>query len=112
MGTKKIIQTEILYYGTRAEDQKERILRALKKNAWFPGLYLITYPLNDAEQLDIIDAKYLNKDYVLNTLPPVVGAAIGRREAYRTIAQIAHDTWLETGTCDMKMYLRQKTART
>ncbi|MCC6094001.1 MAG: hypothetical protein LIV24_03105 [Eubacterium sp.] len=109
MGTPEINQSGILYFGTRAGEQKEKIRRALKKRAWFPGLFLITYPLNEAEQLDIIEARYLCSDVILRTLPPVVGVAIGRREAYQTVARIARDAWEETGTCDMKAFLRGKT---
>ncbi|MGN0361397.1 MAG: hypothetical protein ACI4ET_01000 [Bilifractor sp.] len=108
MGTPEINQSDILYFGARAEDQKEKIRRALRKRAWFPGLFLITFPLNDAEQLDIIEARYLNNDVILRTLPLVVGVAIGRREAYQTVAHIARDAWQETGSCDMKAFLRGK----
>ena len=105
MGTQKVKFSGKLYLGTRAEEQEAKIRRA-----WFPGLFLITYPLNEAEQLDIIEAKYLRNDIILRTLPPVVGLAVGKREACEVIAQIARDTFQATGSCDMKSYLRQTDA--
>lgn len=110
MGTQKIKFSDRLFLGTRAEERETEIRRALRKGAWFPGLFLITYPLNEAEQLDIIEAKYLRNDIILRTLPPVVGLAVGKREAYEVIAQIASDTFQATGSCDMKTYLRQTDA--
>lgn len=110
MGTQKVKFSGKLYLGTRAEEQEAKIRRALRKGAWFPGLFLITYPLNEAEQLDIIEAKYLRNDIILRTLPPVVGLAVGKREAYEVLAQIAGETFQATGSCDMKSYLRQTDA--
>lgn len=110
MGTPKVKLSDGLYFGAKAAEQEEKIRRALRKGAWFPGLFLITYPLNEAEQLDIIEAKYLRNDIILRTLPPVVGLAVGNREAYEVIAKIAVDTFQATGACDMKSYLRQTDA--
>ncbi len=99
---------EHLYIGERAGHYLEQIYRAVGRGTTIPELYLITFASNDVEQLDIISAKYLLKPKIREKLPTIVGVAITKKEAYQLVEQMAHDSYLATGKCDLCAYLNQR----
>ncbi len=94
-----------LYYGRKAGQMKSKILKAMKRNAFFPGLYIITFASNGVDQLDIIGAENLNRTYIRENLPPVAGFAVGRAEAFEVVRQMTEDAYRETGSCNLQTYL-------
>ena len=97
-----------LYWGPNALEEEERILRALRDGKPLFGLYLITLSTNPVEQLDILPSYFLVQPAVRRTLPPVVGVAKGREEAFSLIETIAAEAFRETGTVSLRTYLQDK----
>jgi len=104
-GRKKYLKN--LYLGRKAAAVREKVIRAVDRDAPFPDLYLITFASNGTDQLDILEARYLSDDRISNSLPEIVGLAIGRNEAFETVRRMAADTYRDTGACDMVSYLKQ-----
>lgn len=104
-GRKKYLRN--LYLGDKAAAVRDKIIRAVDRDAPFPDLYLITFASNGIDQLDIIEARYLANERISSSLPVIVGLAIGRHEAFETVRRIAGDTYRATGTADMVSYLKK-----
>lgn len=105
-GRKKYLKK--LYLGDKAAAVREKILRAVDRDAPFPHLYLITFASNGVDQLDILETRYLSHERISASLPEIVGLAIGRPEAFETVRRIAEDTYRDTGTGDMVSYLKKR----
>lgn len=105
MGSSKLKSLENLYMGARAGENADRIMKAVSGGKLFPGLYVITFASNSRDQLDIVQQRFLLRKNVRDRLPVIVGYAIGRQEAFETIAAIAGDAYRSTGGCDLQKYL-------
>ncbi|MDO4621670.1 MAG: hypothetical protein Q4B22_01835 [Eubacteriales bacterium] len=105
MGTEKREYLKNLYIGEQAQEQKRAVMRAIARGRSFPGLYLITIAASESEQLDIWSSLYLNRQDPNQPIPLIVGAAMGKEEAFRVVERIARDSFLATGACDLKEYL-------
>ncbi|MEE8885517.1 MAG: hypothetical protein SOI56_02980 [Eubacteriales bacterium] len=112
MGSTRITFLKGLYYGRKASAVKKNIRKALRRGALLPGLYLITFASNGIDQLDIIEAKYLDNPWIGDDLPPVAGLAVGRAEAFETVRRMAEDSYRETGSCDLQAYLKSRKKET
>ena len=92
------------YWGEKALDHEADVQRTLSGNAVLPGLYLITLAQNPSEQLDILPSYNLLQPTVRRRLPHVVGAAMGREEAFALVEEMARDIFRSTGHVDFRHY--------
>ncbi|MDO4616688.1 MAG: hypothetical protein Q4B03_04435 [Lachnospiraceae bacterium] len=101
-----------LYLGENAGKKKRKLKAQIERGRFYPGLYLITEAANGVDQLDIVDSKCILQERAQELLPPVVGMAIGYREALEVLTDIARETYEHTGTGNVLAYVRQKAGRT
>ena len=104
--SKKLTFSDKLYIGESIDIQK---LDKIKKSLWntpvLTKFFLITISINPAEQLDIIESKYLTYSYY-NTHPlHVVGLAKSNSEAVGLVQKIVQDCLDTQGDVDLKAFL-------
>ena len=104
--SKKLTFSEELYIGESIDIGK---LDKIKKSLWntpvLTKIFLITISTNPAEQLDIIESKYLTYAYY-NTHPlHVVGLAKSNNEAVGLVQKIVQDCLDTQGDVDLKAFL-------
>ena len=93
------------YFGEKAKEKKNKILRSVAKGKVLPGLYLITFAKSGRDQLDMLPSENLALPFIRDHLPAVVGFALGRKEALDLVVRIAAETFRNTGNCDMRAWL-------
>lgn len=94
-----------LYVGKNAKERERRIRRQISRGTAAPGIYLVTFSSNGQDQLDIIEARYLTRKRIRESLPEIVGIALGYQEALEIVAQIAKESYDSTGDCNLRSYL-------
>lgn len=104
--SKKLTFSEKLYIGESIDIRK---LDKIKKSLWntpvLTKIFLITISTNPAEQLDIIESKYLTYTYY-NTHPlHVVGLAKSNNEAVGLVQKIVQECLDAQGDVDLKAFL-------
>ena len=100
-----------LYVGEEAAKKKNKILRRLKIGAGQIDVWVITEAANGVDQFDILSSAWLKQRAVRKKLPMIVGIAKGYEEAVDLIVQMAEETYRETGSGDIKSYLRSKCSK-
>lgn len=107
--SKKLTFSEKLYIGESIDIRKlDKIKKSLCNAPVLTKFFLITISTNPAEQLDIIESKYLTYTYY-NTHPlHVVGLAKSNSEAVRLVQKIVQDCLDTQGDVDLKMFLLKK----
>ena len=93
------------YKGDKAAGHITQVLRAVERGTYIPKLYLITFARNEREQLDIVHAKYLLRKKVRETLPPICGVALGKKEAFEVVRRMVSDCYRETGGVALQSFL-------
>ncbi len=97
-----------LYLGESIEKKAKRIQRKIENGKLTISAYIITFPSNPSNLLDIIPAReILQKGYPKDDLT-IVGLAGGRDEAISLVEHIVQECLDETGTCELLRYLRQR----
>lgn len=99
---------EPLYIGKHVEKKLEKYRQKLNKGKLTPNIYLITFPVGQADQLEIINSFYLLQNALYRRCPKIVGIAKGYDEACELVLQIVEETILHTGTANIKEYLMQR----
>ena len=74
------------------------------KNA-VPGVWLLTLPSNQQNNLDVIPADLLLQPAVRRNCPMIVGLAVSREEAFELVEAIALETYRETGEVKIREWL-------
>ena len=69
------------------------------------NLYLITLAMNGKDLLDIRKAAALSRASLRETLPLIIGGALGYSSALGLVEKIIGDCVRETGTADIRNYL-------
>lgn len=95
-----------LYIGSRVFDRAEKIKEKLLKNEFMPFIHVIILPLGKDGILEIYPAYILRQGSYQNSGLKIVGIAADRGEAYHLIQRITEDCMRETGTVDIKSYLK------
>ncbi len=96
-----------LYLGNHIKKYEQRIRQRLDEGKIDVGHYLITYAVNEMDQLDIISTIKLTA-YQREHLPPIVGLAGTRQEAYELLVHITDDCLKATGDVDLRRYLERR----
>lgn len=97
-----------LYAGPEAEKKRNKIIRKLKCNMGQVNVYLITFAANETDLFDILPAYLLKQKAVRRRLPMIVGIAVGYGEAVDLVIKIVEETLRETGSADVKQYLKSR----
>lgn len=95
-----------LYVGESIEHKKKKVIWKIKHNAGMLHTYVITFPSNPDNLLDIIPTTDLmQKAYPKDKLM-VIGIAGDYDEALELTRQIVDETYHETGRVDVHNYLK------
>ncbi len=98
----------LLYVGQKAEKKRDRIIWKIKCGAGLVDVYLITLASNGEDLFDIISTAFLKQRAVRRNLPMIIGIASGQKEAVELVQGIVEETIRETGTADVKQYLKDR----
>ena len=102
----KFIFNARLYLGESINVKKvDRIKKMLIKRPLQANVYLIVPAHNEADQLDILDARQLVLPHYRNMTFLVLGIAADYDEAMVMIEQIVRDCLKERGDCKLREYL-------
>lgn len=104
----KIRFSKNLYCGEKAEDQKRKIIWRLKHSAGMVKAYVITFPSNPGNLLDIYHNAQLLQPYYKKKELFVVGIAWGYEEALQVVEMIIKEVYENTGGFHVKAYLQSK----
>jgi len=97
-----------LYVGESLASTEYKIVEKVHRGQVVPNLYLITMSNNPDNMLDLIpEWEALQKNYPKDCLK-VVGIASGKKEAIRLVQSIIKESMSETGSADIREYLKQK----
>lgn len=91
----KLVWKDRIFVGKRAEKQLNKILKQLESDEWIPGLFLLTVSASAHDQIDLVNASMIPAYFrrtMLKYLQPVVGIALGRREAYQVLCEIVNES--------------------
>ena len=89
-----------LYVGDTA-----KWMRRIENKKAVPGVWLLTLPSNQQNNLDVIPADLLLQPAVRRNCPMIVGLAVSREEAFELVEAIALETYRETGEVKIREWL-------
>ena len=96
-----------LYAGDSVAGKIDRIKWKIKHNAGMISVYVIAFPSNQSNLLDIIPTRDLMQKAYPQKNMTIIGLAKGYREALELVRRIVDDTYQNTGTVDVKAYLEE-----
>ncbi len=97
-----------LYVGETLSSDEYNIVKKVHNNQVVPNLYLITLSTHEDNMLDLIpEWEALQKSYPREHLK-VVGIANGKKETVRLVQDIIEESLQETGSADVRAFLKQK----
>lgn len=95
----------------------ESVVRHKSKYRWkinngfkTKGVYVITLPLGDKNQLEFFDSKQLSNKYYPKDDLVVVGMCMGEYEAIELINDFTQRVWNETGEVNLRDYVMEHLA--
>ena len=94
-----------LYVTASLQGKENKIIRRLKRNAGVWSCFLLTFPANPGNVLDIIPTKELKLPGYPREDLVVIGLAKDAGEANDLAVQILQETYDATGACDIRAYL-------
>ena len=98
----------LLYVSPTLEKKKEKIIRKLKINIGLRGVFILTLASNGRDLFDIMDAAYVKQKALRRNLPMIIGIAASHGEALSMAIRIIEEAISETGTVDVKQYLKNQ----
>lgn len=97
-----------LYVGETISSQEYKIVEKVHNNQVVPNLYLIALSMHEDNMLDLIpEWEVMQKGYPKTSLQ-VVGLANGKKEALSIVQSIIEESLQETGSADVRTFLKQK----
>ncbi len=99
-----IIWSENLILGETIKKKHRKVIHAIKKGRWISGVYLIAYPSNPANLLDLIPAKELLFPIYKRSEIHILGLANGKKEAERVAAEMIKEVYQKTGGFRIRDY--------
>ncbi len=97
-----------LYLPENLEKKKKKIIRKLNANKLQYDLYLLTFPLGNSNQLEIINSLELKQPSYPRDRLFVVGFAKGYDEALELVEEITQSVYNETQGADIRSYILKK----
>ena len=96
-----------LYVGKKAEKKKEYLIRKLETGKTPANTYLLTLPLGEKNQLEIIPAWNLKFWHNKRPVPMIIGLGCGRAEMLELLQQITEEVFRQTGGADLRGYFER-----
>lgn len=96
-----------LYAGDSVTGKIKRIKWKINHNAGTVSVYVIAFPSNPDNLLDIIPARDLMQKAYPKKNMTIIGLAKGYGEALELVRRIVDDTYRNTGAVDVKAYLKE-----
>lgn len=97
-----------LYVGDTAKKKIDRIIWKVNHGAGMLDVYLITLPMSEHNQLEIISSSQLLQKPLRRLCPMIVGVACGYGEALDIVFQMTQEVYAATNTANIRAYLEQK----
>lgn len=97
-----------LYAGEKVSSEQYKIIEKVHKGKVVPGLYLITLSNHPDNMLDLILEKEALQTCYSNTVLKVIGIAGNKKEAIQLVQTIIEESIKETGSADVREFLRTK----
>ena len=94
-----------LYIGDEIFDSFGEIREKLERGEPVMRAWLLTKPANPANQLEIMNCRYLVQELCREFVPEIIGMALDRREAVRMILLITEACVERTDTADLRAFL-------
>lgn len=96
-----------LYVGSGVRDPLS-IRHKIEQNKPVPGVYLLTYPTNESNIMDILPAINLLQKKQRELCPEIIGIAKGKDEAIELFQEIVQKVYKETGDFNIEEYWRNR----
>uniref|UniRef100_UPI0040560523 hypothetical protein n=1 Tax=Agathobacter sp. TaxID=2021311 RepID=UPI0040560523 len=94
-----------LFLGEKAAPKYKQTVRKIKNRKLTPNIYVIAFPSNPQNLLDIIPTWELMQSGYPKEHVRIIGIADGKREAFEVTRQIVDEVYQKTGTTNVKEYL-------
>ena len=99
---------ENLYIGSRAKEKRWRIIWKTNHGKLQNGVFLLTLPSNEENQLDIIPANLLLQPYYKKKDIRTAGSGVGKAEALEVLTEMMQDVFEKTGKASLREYLKKQ----
>lgn len=96
---------ENLYIGDCLQQNKDKIIRKMKKGKVVLRLFCVTLPLGSHGLLDIYPYYELQQSWFEQQSVVVIGIAKSREEAFLLVRDIIEEVYQKTGEFQIKQYL-------
>ena len=97
-----------LYIGEKARSHQGALIREIEEGRLTSKAYILTLPVNEANQLELVPVKDLFWRTASERTPLIVGVAEDKKEAMDLFEQIAKETLAARGDADIKSYIRDR----
>ncbi|MDO5389528.1 MAG: hypothetical protein Q4F24_00375 [Eubacteriales bacterium] len=99
---------ENLYVSERASKKLKRTISRINRQKVTPEIYVLTFPSNDKNVIDIVSANVLLQTAVRKRCPKIIGLAKGKEDALELMQTILMETYKCTGGFCVKEYLENR----
>lgn len=97
-----------LYLTEGLEKKKEKIIRKLESGKLQPSVHVITLAISEKNQLEIYPTLQFKQPAFPEQDLFVVGITKGYEEAVELVEQIVQEVYEQTGGCDIRSYILEK----
>lgn len=97
-----------LYISKRASRFSKRTIHRINQGKATPGVYVLTYPSNENNVMDIVSTVMLLQKTTRRRCPKILGLANGREDALELMQKILLETYEQTGNFHVKDYLESR----
>lgn len=97
-----------LYVSDAARRHVRRTIRRINERKITADVFLLTYPLNKNNVMDIVPAAMLLQHAARRRCPKIIGIARGRYDAYELMEAILMETYENTGNFRVEDYLENR----
>lgn len=99
---------ENLYVSERASKKLKRTISRINRRKITPEIYVLTFPSNDKNIMDIVPTNVLLQRMVRKRCPEIIGIAKGKEDALKLMQTIVMETYENTGDFCVKEYLENR----
>ena len=99
---------ENLYVSEQASKKLKRTISRINRKKITPEIYVLTFPSNDKNVMDIVSTNILLQTAVRRRCPKIIGLAKGKEDALELMQTILMETYEHTGDFCVKEYLEDR----
>ncbi len=97
-----------LYIGDSVQGRKKKIIRKIKASKLQIDAYVIAFPSNDENLLDIYPSYVLLQPHYKRIDITIVGIAYGYEDALLLVQRIVEEVYKKTGNLDIEKYINHR----